>query len=171
MPLFTPPTRRHRLIKTAVQINAEFVSRETPVITIMNDFIDTTTVGTFDELYAQLTPELQEDLRVKAQDSIPRFDAIMVERRERGVYLDGWLAFREWTTRQPWYADAQAQAGSAATSAGELETLRQKYSEQGATLGRLRVEQMRAQTDDERDAIKQRIADLEREFAKINADD
>jgi hypothetical protein len=50
----------------------------------------------------------------------------------------------------------------------ELDGLAGRFSADGALLGRLRVERMRAQTDAERDEISQLIEDVERELAKAN---
>jgi hypothetical protein len=161
-------TRYERLTKSIDEINAALASRLIPPGTLIDEFIDTTTADTFEISYAQLSPEMQEHVRDTAVLNLTSFDAIIADLRKRGAYAEGWVAFREWTKRQPWLAEALAQAGPQTTSAGELEVLRERYSEQGWAIAALRVEHMRAKTDDERAAITERIAELEREFAEIN---
>ena len=160
-------TNKDRLPLSTTQLNAELLAGE-GAGTVVNGFIMSTTPETFEERYAELLPELQEHVRRAAVQDFDHFDRIIAFAREDGVYAEGWVAFRDWTRRQPWLAEALAQPRAPTYTPEELEVLQQRFSEQGAVLAGLRVERMRATTDAERDELTRRIEETERRFAKVN---
>lgn len=165
--MITYATNTDRLPLSTTELNAELLAGEGPG-TVVNGFIMSTTPETFEERYAELLPELQEHVRRKAVQSFDNFDRIIAFAREDGVYAEGWVAFRDWTRRQPWLAEALAQPRAPTFTPEELEVLQQRFSEQGAVLAGLRVERMRATTDAERDELTRHIEETERQFAKVN---
>ena len=166
--MFTYATNKDRLPLSTTELNAQLLGGEGPG-TVVNRFIMSVTAETFEERYAELVPELQDLVRHNALINVDNFDRIIAFAREDGVYAEGWLAFRDWTRRQPWLADAIAQQqGAKAYTVEEFEALQQRFSEEGAELARLRVLRMRATTDAERAELTDLIEETERRFANAN---
>ena len=139
-----------------------------PPIVLMQAFIDTTTLGSFDQSYAQLPLKMQRQICAHAAINVANFDTIISLLREAGDYAEGWVAFKEWTLRQPWSAEELAKSRPPTIASADLAAKLERFSEQGAMLGRLRVDLMRATSDDEREEITRLIAYAEQAFAEEN---
>lgn len=166
---------RLRVEKSIEQLNRDWLENQRIPIDIMHDFIDSADEGCLEARLAALSPDFREALVRFLRRNIIAFDAIVAETVAAGDYVDGWTAVRDWTRRQPWAAEAWAEMEPIMARmreqeprpAGPEDPVRD-LGEQGRMLGILRVQRMRAQTDEERDAITKEIEELTARFEELN---
>lgn len=167
-------SRSTRFDKSIAELEAEFAAKRIAPMKIADEFIDTTDSASFEEHLAQLSPGMRTLIEHTAKLNVLVFDAIIEETIERRGYTGGWIALRDWTRRQPWLDEAVEEAkpfhGQTLPSAEEIAAAARALSEQGHILGILRVERMRATSDEERDTLTKQIEELEASFAKANRD-
>lgn len=164
---YVAPTVRSNT--TIEAINA--MEPEVPPFVIVCFFVDTCSLDSFEERFLQLIPELQAAVRRNAFHNFDNFDNIIRVSLEDGEYTDGWIAYRDWARKDPWVVAESAKGQRPPLTYGPVTSERQRsrIDEQGWVLAQLRIERMRATTDEARAAIDARIASTKAEFEKENA--
>ena len=119
-------TNKHRLPISTTELNAAFLANE-GLESVTNRFIMSVTAETFEERFAELRPELQGYLRKAAVDNIDNFDRVLALLERDGLYTAGWIAFRDWTHRQSWPAQALSQPRGNMVTPEELDELQQRF--------------------------------------------
>lgn len=164
-------SRSTRLEKSIAELEAELADKNIAPLDVATDFIHTTDSANFEERLNQLSPALRELIVNRAKDNVCTFDSIIENTIERQGYPGGWIAMRDWARRQPWHDENVARVSAIIARNKRLDESKEQglsFSEQGSILGLLRVERMRATSDDEREALTKKIAELEAEFRAAN---
>ncbi len=153
---------------------AELVEGDLPRGAVAQRFIHTLDASNFEERFGRLSPRLLEVVVQTAKNNVLTFDAIIAEITNAGGYAGGWVVLRDWARRQPWLEEETkrvAEILARLKAEAPPKSGRLSFSEQGRMLGILRVHLMRASTDDEREAIRKEISELEVEFRRQNRDE
>jgi hypothetical protein len=163
--------RKSRVAIPIAELETALVERRTPPFLVASDFIDTTDASNFEERLSQLSPAMRDLVEGIAKNNILTFDSIIDYFTSHGRYAGGWIAFRDWARRQPWVPEESKRMAAIMAdlpTPEEAEERGRAIAEQGRILGILRVDMMRAKTDDERAKIQKEIDELMVEFEKAN---
>jgi hypothetical protein len=94
-------------MRTIEEINRMIQEERTAPIDCVDAFLEHVVPSTFETVFAQLDPKLQEHVIDDAMDNIHFFEDIIAGLQRRGIDPIHWIAFRDWAHAQPWAIEAR----------------------------------------------------------------